>query len=105
MYVYNQTVNIDEKVHLKWIQWMQKTHIPKVLDTKLFYKAATFKVLINEEMGGVTYSTQYFAKDKASLQLFYKNYQLEFQQQMAAVFPNQFVFFETELQLIDEISV
>lgn len=102
MYVYNQTVNIDETVHKQWLQWIENTYIPKMLATKKFCNARIFKVLIKEEMGGVTYSVQYFANSKTDLENFYKEDKLKLQQQMAAKFSNQFVTFETELQLTKE---
>jgi hypothetical protein len=39
--------------------WMQHKHIPEVLATGKFTAARLVRVLIEEEMGGVTYSTQY----------------------------------------------
>lgn len=104
MYVYNQTVNIDETVCEKWLKWMRGTIIPKIANSPSIDKVVVFKVLVNEEMGGITYSTQFFIKNKEDLQSFYKVYQTELKQQMAIEFPNQFVTFETELQLIDEIK-
>lgn len=103
MYVYNQTVNIDEAVHNEWLQWIKNTFIPKMLATQKFCNARIFKVLIKEEMGGITYSVQYFAKSKNDIENFYKENKNELQQQMATKFPNQFVTFETELQLIKEL--
>jgi hypothetical protein len=37
--------------------WMQHKHIPEVLATGKFTTARLVRVLIEEEMGGVTYST------------------------------------------------
>ncbi len=59
MYIYNVTINIEESVHDEWLQWMQSTHIPDVLATKNFTKAKLTKLLIVEEMGGLTYYVQY----------------------------------------------
>jgi hypothetical protein len=60
MIIYNVTTNIHESVHDQWMIWMQHKHIPEVLATGKFTATARLvRVLIEEEMGGVTYSTQY----------------------------------------------
>ena len=60
MIYYNVTVNIHESVHDQWMTWMQEKHIKDVLATGKFTAARMVKVLIEEEMGGSTYSIQYF---------------------------------------------
>jgi hypothetical protein len=57
MIIYNVTTNIHESD--QWMIWMQHKHIPEVLATGKFTAARLVRVLIEEEMGGVTYSTQY----------------------------------------------
>ena len=59
MYIYNVTTNIDEAAHDQWLEWMNKTHIPEVLATGKFLNAKMCRVLIEEEMGGRTYSVQF----------------------------------------------
>ena len=58
MIIYNVTANIEESVHKEWLIWI-KEHIPQVLATGKFDKATLTKVLVEEDMGGVTYSVQY----------------------------------------------
>ena len=59
MIIYNVTTNIHESVHDKWMIWMQHKHIPEMIATGKFVSAKMARVLIEEEMGGVTYSVQY----------------------------------------------
>ena len=63
MYIYNVTINIDESVHNDWLSWIQ-VHIQYVLATGCFSTAKLTQVLVEEEMGGITYSIQYSAKTK-----------------------------------------
>ena len=72
MYIYNVTVNIQEDVHDDWVEWMKNEHIPDMLKTGKFIKALMTKVLVNEEMGGITYSVQYTAKNREMLQRYYE---------------------------------
>ena len=72
MIIYNVTANIDDSIHDEWLGWI-KAHIPKVLATGLFLKATFTKVLVEESMGGLTYSIQYLAHSKEALASFYEN--------------------------------
>jgi hypothetical protein len=67
MIIYNVTINIDESAEDKWLSWIKNKHIDDVLKSNLFTKAVLIKVLIAEEMGGSTYSIQYFCENKEKL--------------------------------------
>src|SRR5690554_1440519 len=71
MYIYNVTINIDGSVHDRWLEWMKSEHIPAMLATGKFAKALMTKVMVEEEMGGQTYSVQYTAHSKEALELYY----------------------------------
>jgi len=57
MYIYNVTLSIEDSIHEEWLKWIQN-HIPEVLATGKFISAKLTQVLVEEEMGGVTYSVQ-----------------------------------------------
>lgn len=101
MYIYNVTINIDESVHDDWLKWIQKEHIPEMLATKKFTTAKLTRVLVEEEMGGLTYSVQYTTKDKATLQKYY-NEDAERLRNKSKAFEGKFVAFRTELEVISE---
>jgi hypothetical protein len=104
MYIYNVTINIAEEAELKWLQWMRSTHIPEMLATGKFYKAKLVRVMVDEEMGGVTYSVQYTAASKELLDNYYKEDATSLREKTTKLFANQFVAFRTELQLIEEFT-
>jgi len=101
MYIYNVTINIDASVHDDWLKWMQTEHIPEMLATKKFTKAKLTRVLVEEPMGGFTYSVQYTTKDKATLQKYYDEDAARLRSQSKA-FEGKFVAFRTELEVISE---
>ena len=102
MYIYNVTTNIDETVEQEWLSWMQGTHIPEMLETGKFLSAKLCKVMVEEEMGGVTYSVQYMVETTDALKAFYRENASLLRNRANAKFKNKFVFFETEMQLIDK---
>jgi hypothetical protein len=102
MIIYNVTINIDQSVHDKWLQWMRNKHIDDVLATGLFISARMVKVLVDEEMGGTTYSVQYFTDSRAKLEDYYKNHATRLRQEGLSLFADKMLAFRTELEVLSE---
>ena len=113
MIIYNVTVNIEESVEQEWLNWMKETHIPEVMKTELFESAKMSKVLVEEQMGGKTYSIQYSAKTKedlnkysctshAKLDQYQAKYAKKLQQEHTEKYQGKFVSFRTLLEVISE---
>ncbi len=102
MYLYNVTINIDESVHDEWLNWMRNEHIPDMLATGKFTSARMLKVLVEEEMGGITYSVQYIAPNKEALESYYKEDADRLRGEGMKKFADKFVAFRTELEIISE---
>ncbi|MFK5877984.1 MAG: DUF4286 family protein [Flavobacteriaceae bacterium] len=100
MYIYNVTINIDESIQKEWLIWIHN-HIPEVLATGRFISAKLTQVLVNEEMGGITYSVQYRAKTRKDLDDYYK-FDASKLQNDSNQFNGKFVAFRTELKIIKE---
>ena len=101
MYIYNVTINITETVHDRWLQWLKTQHIPAMLATGKFSKALITRVLVEEEMGGLTYAIQYFTDSKETIQKYFTENAPELQAQ-SKQFEGNFVAFRTELEIIEE---
>ena len=101
MHIYNVTINIQEDVHDRWLKWMKEEHIPEMLATGKFSKALMTKVLVNEEMGGITYSVQYFTENKQKLEKYYQE-DAERLRGKSKAFEGKFVAFRTELEIVSE---
>lgn len=104
MIIYNVTVNIDNSIHDEWLIWI-KQHIPKVLATGKFKEAKLTKVLVEEELGGTTYSIQYRAFSRESLEAYYKEDAEYLRTEGLKLFADKMLAFRTELEIIDEYSV
>ncbi|ALJ06807.1 hypothetical protein APS56_09570 [Pseudalgibacter alginicilyticus] len=104
MIIYNETVNIDESIHQEWLTWI-KEHIPRVLATGKFEKATFTKVLVEEDMGGITYSIQYRSYSREALDIFYRDDAPKFRDEALKKFADKMLTFRTELQIIDECTV
>lgn len=104
MIIYNVTINVDESIHDEWLIWI-KEHIPKVLATGKFTEAKLTKVLVEEDMGGTTYSVQYRAKSREALDAYYKEDAKKLRAEGLKKFADKMLAFRTELEIIDEYSV
>lgn len=101
MYIYNVTINVEEAIHDQWLVWMQQEHIPEMIATGKFSKALMTKVLVEEEMGGITYSVQYTTDSKETLARYYSE-DAPLLRSKSKRFEGHFLAFRTELQIISE---
>jgi len=104
MIIYNVTVNIDESIHEEWLIWI-KAHIPKVLGTGKFEKATLSQVLVEEDMGGVTYSIQYRSYSREALDAYYREDADALRNEGLKKFADKMLSFRTELNIVDEYTV
>jgi len=102
MLIYNITVNIDGAAHDLWLEWMRDRHIPDMLATGKFSHAKLARVLVEEELGGMTYSIQYTVQDRPTLEAYYREDAERLRGEAQRRFPNLFVAFRTELEVISQ---
>lgn len=101
MYIYNITINIDDSAHDEWLIWIED-HIQDVLATGKFISAKLTQVLVEEEMGGATYSIQYTAKTREDLDLYYKEDASNLRNDGLKRFADKMLAFRTELKVVNE---
>lgn len=101
MIIYNLTINVEKSIHDEWLEWMNKEHIPQMIQTGKFTQALMTKVLVEEEMGGTTYSIQYGCPSKEHLQAYYDQ-DAERLRAESKRFEGGFVTFSTELEVISQ---
>jgi hypothetical protein len=72
------------------------------LATGKFTSARMVKVLIEEEMGGTTYSIQYTTDSKETLQKYYDEDAPRLREEGLRLFADKMLAFRTELELVSE---
>ena len=102
MIIYNVTINIEESISQEWMGWMQKTHIPEVMNTGMFVSAKMTRVMVEEQMGGITYSIQYSCESKSKLDEYQVQFAQKLQQKHTKKFEGKFVAFRTLLEVISD---
>lgn len=101
MYIYNETINIDESVHGEWLTWIE-SHITEVLNTGKFTSAKLTEVLVDEEMGGRTYSIQYAVKNRENIDKYHQFDAQNLQSKGLKKFADKMLTFRTELRIVNE---
>ena len=99
MIVYNETVIVDEAVHLEWLKWMQQVHIPNIMATGHFTLYQVLNVL-DSPNEGVTYCIQYMADNKPAVDAFFTEHLQGFHQALHQQFENKFVLFNTVMKTV-----
>jgi len=94
-------MNIDESIQNEWFLWIHR-HIQDVLASGSFASAKLTQVLVEEEMGGVTYSVQYTANSKEDLNDYYTNTAPKLRSESMRKFADKMISFRTELKVVKE---
>lgn len=102
MYIYNVTIHIEESVQEEWLHWMGEVHIPEMLATGKFSKALMTRVMVEEEMGGFTFSVQYTTDSKETLEKYYVEDAERLRSKVTERFGDKFLAFRTELAILSE---
>lgn len=101
MIIYNVTVNIEDGIHLEWINWMKTVHIPDVMATGYFLENRFAKVLsTQEDEMGHTYSIQYLCNSLTDLEEYQEKCSAPLQEEHGKRYQGKFVAFRTLLEVI-----
>jgi hypothetical protein len=103
MIIYNVTINVDKTITKEWLEWI-KEHIPLVLATGKFKEAKLTKVLVEDDETD-TYSVQYRAHSRESLDSYYAQDAERLRGDGLKRFADKMLAFRTELEIVDEYSV
>lgn len=103
MYIYNVTTNVAESTIEEWLNWVKETHIPAMIATGCFTGAKLTRVMVQEEMGGNTYSIQYSVKNKETFKEYYLSHAAKMNVIIEKKFSGNYVQFQTELEVLADI--
>ena len=104
MLIYNVTAHVEPSVEKIWLDWMEQHHIPEMHATQKFTHTKIFKVITDQDTGGISYAVQHHCENRAKLEAYLSQDAELLRQKVNAKFGDQVLFFRTELQLIQEHS-
>ena len=99
MITYNVTINVEDDIHEKWLDWMINKHIPDVMATKMFSAYKIMRIISRQEdETGQTYAIQYKAKNIDDYNLYQRDFAPKLQADTQKLFGGKFVAFRTLLE-------
>lgn len=99
MRLLNVTSQVIPELEWQWMDWIQKNHIPKVMDTGCFVKTTLLKVY-TDTPDFSTYAIQYAANSEIELERYLTTYESEFSKEIKRVFGENVLHFSTQLEII-----
>lgn len=100
MFIYNVTTHVEPAIEKQWLDWMNSDHLPLMLKTGRFNKAVIFKVITEDNMGGVSYATQYHCNSRTEFEQYQKEDADRLKNHTIERFGERILSFRTELEQI-----
>ncbi|CAI8179145.1 MAG: DUF4286 family protein [Flavobacteriaceae bacterium] len=102
MFLFNVTTHLEATQEDEWLAYMQEEHIPKLIEGGYFQSATLTKVMVEEPMGGVTYSVQYSSDHKAVINGLYDRQAADLEATLRKKFGSELLSFKTPLKIISQ---
>lgn len=101
MIIYNVTIKVDWAIAEDWLQWMQVSFIPEMLETGCFEKHQLVRILQVDESEGPTYAIQYYAPSLTKYDYYLQHYAGDFRKQVTDKWGEKYIDFRTLMQVVD----
>jgi len=101
MIIYNVTIKVETGIAAEWLNWLQKEHIPEVIETGCFTRATVLKLLEVDETEGPTFAVQYFAESKALYNQYIEKFAPLMREQSFEKWGNRFIAFRSVMQVVN----
>ncbi|HEX8355806.1 MAG TPA: DUF4286 family protein [Segetibacter sp.] len=100
MIIYNITIKVDWIIAEDWLLWMNKVHIPQVLQTECFYKHQLLRLLQVEETEGPTYAVQFVANTLTKYDEYLLHHAPDLNKQVSDKWGDKYLDFRTLMQVV-----
>jgi len=101
MIVYNTTIKIDPRIEKEWLDWEKNEQIPEVMATGLFSDYKFFRLLEQDEEGGITYVVQYFTSSIEHYKKYIEEFATLLTKKSFAKWSDQFISFHTVMEIVN----
>ena len=104
MFIYNVTTHVEPAVEQEWLSWMKEEHLPKMTQTGHFLQAKLFKVITDQDHGGISYATQYHCHSRKEYEDYIALKAKALRQDTIDRFGNSILAFRTQLEEITTVA-
>lgn len=98
MYILNTTYSVEKEVKESWLAWMRETFFVKATGTGLFTNPKIYRVMVDEEEQGPTFSVQMSAKTQDDVKIWLSGANKEMINDLRAKFGQKVLGFTTLLE-------
>ena len=102
MIIYNVTCSIETDIINDWLEWMEKEHVPEVMNTGIFIEAQINRVISDDKSGLVTYAIQYLCREMKDLHMYQSNFAPSLQKKHSDRYGSKVIAFRTLLEVINK---
>ena len=103
MIIYNVTIKVNWAIAEDWLQWMQQTHIPDVLNTGCFEKHQLIRLLETDETEGPTYAVQYYTSALSRYDNYLQNFAPKLREETVNKWGDKFIAFRSLMQVVEPL--
>ena len=100
MIIYSVTVTVNETIRESWLAYMQKEHIPDVMNSGCFTKYLFTRVIGNSQEKENSFNIQYFCTAMADMHRYQVHFAPKLQKEHAEKFGEKALAFRTLLEEI-----
>ena len=103
MIIYNITCVVETEILEDWLIWIEKVHIPEILETKFFFEASINKV-ISVDDSDCTYAISYSCESIKKLHEYQVKYSKKLQRKHSNRYGEKVLTFRTILETIKKFN-
>ena len=104
MFIYNVTTHVEPTLEQDWLKWMKEDHLPKMIQTGHFQQAKLFKVITDQDHGGISYATQYHCNSLQDYENYLDQHADQLRQDAIDRFGKAILAFRTQLDEITTVA-
>ncbi len=101
MIIYNVTIKVGHEIAKEWLSWLQKEHIPEMIETGCFDRAIVLRLLETDEEDGVTYAVQYNSESEELYHQYIEKFAEEMRKKGNDKWGNKFIAFRTLMEVVN----
>ena len=101
MIVYNVTTKVEESITNEWLAWLKEEHIPAIIDTGCFTHARSYRLLEQDDIGGPTFTVQFYAESKSLYNLYLHKFAQKMRNKAFDKWGDRFISFNSVMHLVE----
>ncbi len=100
MIVYNVTVKVAHSIADQWLEWLNKEHVPEVMESECFTHFKILRLLEIDDSEGPTYISQFYAESKSLYNMYIEKYAQALREKSFEKWGDGFIAFRSVMSVV-----